>query len=132
MMNDRAKTALAGALVLLATTTGTASAAPQDYRFEAVKSTVPASGTATVAVRLVHLPDGRPVSGAILFQPRMEMPMDGMAPMTTSVKAAPPAGDGTYPFVADLAMAGPWLLTVAAKVQGEPATLSGSVRFEAH
>jgi hypothetical protein len=110
---------------------GTAAAAPQDYRFEPVTPQVAASKTTTVAVRLIHLPDGKPVTGAVVFQPKMEMPMSGMAPMATTVKPAASDGSGTYSFVADLSMAGPWTLTVSAKVQGEPATITGSVSFTA-
>jgi len=111
--------------------TGAAAADPKDYRFEAVQAQVPASAAATVAVRLLHVPSGKPVVNAVVFQPKMEMPMDGMGPMATTVKAAAPDGTGTYPFVADLAMAGPWTLTLSAKVQGEAATITGSVPFTA-
>jgi hypothetical protein len=113
---------------------GMASAAqadPKDYRFEAVQPQVAASPNATLAVRLVHVPSGKPVTDALLFQPKVAMPMGSMAPMLTSVKPGAPDGKGVYPFTADLSMAGPWTLTVSAKVQGEPATLTGSVPFTA-
>ena len=116
---------------VMAGTAGTAKADPKDYRFEAVKAEVPATATATVAVRLIHLPDGKAVTNAILFQPKLDMPMEGMAPMPTKVAPAAPDGLGTYPFTADLSMAGPWVLTVSAKVQGEQATLIGTVPFTA-
>ncbi|MGE5505422.1 MAG: FixH family protein [Actinomycetota bacterium] len=106
-------------------------AAPNDYRFEPVQSNVAASPTATIAVRLVHVPTGKPVGDAIVFQPKVVMPMDGMAPMATAVKAGAPDGKGVYPFTADLSMAGPWTLTVSAKVQGEAATITGTVPFTA-
>jgi len=110
---------------------GTAQADPRDYRFEAVAPQVAVSPTSTVAVRLVHLPDGKPVADAILFQPRMEMPMSGMAPMPTTVTPGTPDGKGVYPFSADVTMAGPWTLTVSAKVQGETTTISGTIPFTA-
>lgn len=115
--------------VLLLAAAGAANADPKDFRFEAVQQKVAASPTATVALRLVHLPDGKPVSNAVLFQAKMEMPMTGMAPMVTKVTAGTPDGSGVYPFIADFSDAGPWTLTVSAKVQGEPATLVGSVTF---
>ena len=118
-------------LAALAGASGSAMADPRDYRFEAVQKDVPASPNATVAVRLVHVPDGKPVADAILFQPKMEMPMDGMAPMVTPVKAAAPDGKGVYPFTTDFSDPGPWNLTVSAKVQGEPATITGTVPFVA-
>lgn len=124
--------AMAGyALVGLAMIGGTAQADPKDYRFEAVESQIGASSQARVAVRLVHVPTNTPVPGAIVFQPRMEMPMGDMAPMPTRITPAAPDGKGTYPFVADLTMAGPWILTLSAKVQGETATIAGSVPFTA-
>ena len=64
----------------LALAAGAAHADPKDYRFEAVATEVPAATNAAVAVRLVHLPDGKPVTNAVLFQAKMAMPMEGMAP----------------------------------------------------
>ncbi len=125
-----AAAALAGVAVL-AGPVGSAVAGPQDYRFEAVQKDVPATANAMMAVRLVHIPDNKPVAGAILFQPKLEMPMEGMAPMMAPVKAAAPDGKGNYPFTADFSAPGPWVLTVSAKVQGEPGTVTGSVPFVA-
>lgn len=123
--------AMMSVVVGLGAASGTALADPKDYRFEAVDSQVVVSPTATVAVRLIHLPDGKPVAGAIVFQPKMEMPMGNMAPMPTKVAPGTPDGKGIYPFTADIGMAGPWTLTVSAKVQGEATTISGSVPFVA-
>lgn len=123
--------AMVGMVVSLGAASGTALADPKDYRFEAVDSQVAVSSNATVAVRLIHLPDGKSVAGAIVFQPKMEMPMGNMAPMPTKVAPGTPDGKGIYPFTADIGMAGPWTLTVSAKVQGEAATISGSVPFVA-
>ncbi len=106
-------------------------AGPRDYRFEAVRAQVPATATTTIVLRIVHLPDGRPVAGARLSQPKMEMPMQGMAPMATRVSAMPPDDKGDYPFVADLAGGGPWTLTVSATIPGEAAPIVGSVPFMA-
>ena len=104
---------------------------PKDYRFEAVQPHVAISPQTAVAVRLVHLPTGKPVTDAIMLPARMEMPMAGMAPMTTKVSPAKPDGQGAYVFTADLTMAGTWLLTLSAKVQGEAATVTGTVPFTA-
>lgn len=123
--------AMMGVVVGMTAASGAALADPKDYRFEAVDSQVAVSPTATVAVRLIHLPDGKPVVGAIIFQPKMEMPMGNMAPMPTKVAPGTPDGKGIYPFTADIGMAGPWTLTVSAKVQGEATTISGSVPFVA-
>lgn len=114
-------------LALLAGTSGMALADSNDYRFEAVQKEVAASANATVQVRLVLVSTGKTVTNAVLFQPKMEMTMTGMAPMGTKVAAGVPDGKGVYPFVADLSMAGPWTLTLSAKVQGESATIVGTV-----
>jgi hypothetical protein len=128
----RQRMVMAGvALAWAAVWGGAALADPKDYRFEAVQPQVSASPATNVAVRLVHVPSNKPVAGAVLFQPRMEMPMGSMAPMPTTVAPAAPDGKGTYPFVADLSMAGAWTLTVSAKVQGEAATITGAVPFTA-
>ncbi|MCR6631324.1 MAG: FixH family protein [Magnetospirillum sp.] len=123
-----------GVLVLSAILAGAsvnAWADAKDYRFEAVQPEVAAASDAAVAVRLVHVPTGKPVTDAIILPAKMEMPMAGMAPMATKVSPAKPDGKGAYVFTADLSMAGPWTLQVAAKVQGEPATITGSVPFTA-
>lgn len=117
--------------VILAGLAVNAWAGPKDYRFEAVQPHVPAAADAQVAVRLVHVPTGKPVPDAIILPARMEMPMDGMAPMVARVSPAKADGKGGYAFVADLSMAGPWILQLAAKVQGEQGTVTGAVPFTA-
>ena len=130
-MRTRSIAAFGLGMVILVGVVGAAKADPKDYRFEAVQTQVAATVSTTIAVRLVRVSDGTPVVGAILFQPKLEMPMDGMAPMPTQVLPATPDGKGTYPFTADLSMAGPWVLKVSAKVQGEALTISGAVPFTA-
>jgi hypothetical protein len=126
--------ALCGALLAAAVAVSPVSPAkadPADYAFEAVQAHVAADGQAKVAVRLIHLKDNKRVPDAVIFQTRMEMPMAGMAPMATRITAQKPTGDGDYPFVADLSMAGTWTLLLSAKVQGEPGTVTGKVSFMA-
>lgn len=118
---------VAAALVLTAGFTGPALADPKDYTFTAVEDHVAASKASTIQVRLIHLPSQKPVANAIIFQPKLEMPMAGMAPMATSVKAGTPDGSGVYPFIGDLSMAGPWTLSLSAKVPGESGTITGSL-----
>lgn len=115
----------------LAGWSGCAWAAAQDYRFEAVQPHVAISPATELAVRLVHIPSGKPVTDAIMLPAKMEMPMAGMAPMTTKVSAAKPDGKGGYGYTADLSMAGTWILKLAAKVQGEAETVTGQVPFTA-
>ena len=120
-----------GVMVGIGLASGAALADPKDYRFEAVSDQIAVSPTAPVAVRLIHLPSKTPVPGAIIFQSRLEMPMTNMAPMATKLSAQPGDGTGVYPFVADVSMAGPWTLILAAKVQGETANITAAIPLTA-
>src|SRR5207244_8320522 len=106
-------------------------AGPNDYTFEPVQAEVKKGNDVTVAVRLVHKPTGKPVSDAVIVSPRLDMSPEGMETMTTPVILAKGTEPGTYSFTTDLAMAGRWLLTVSAKVQGEQETVTGKVTFKA-
>ena len=123
-------TVAAAALVAAMNLTGTAFAGADDYVFEPVKTEIKSSNVATVAVRLVHKPTGKPVIGAAIVQTRLDMAPDGMADMTTAIAPLPSPEAGVYTFKAPLTMAGRWLLTVSAKVQGEPETVIGKLIFK--
>jgi hypothetical protein len=116
------------AMALLA---GPTLADPKDYRFEPVSDQIEVSPSTPVAVRLIHIPSNKPVTGAIIFQSRLEMPMTNMPPMATRISARPGDGAGVYPFVADVSMAGPWVLVLAAKVPGETANVTASIPLTA-
>ena len=45
--------------------------------------------------------------------------------------AVPSDEPGVYAFKTELSMAGRWLLSIAAKVQGEPQTVVGKITFRA-
>lgn len=121
----------AAALAWIGGCSGPALADPKDYRFEPVSDRVAVSPTAPLSVRLIHLPSNKPVPGAVIFQSRLEMPMANMAPMATRITAQPGDGTGIYPFVADIAMAGPWVLVLAAKVQGEAGNVTAAIPLTA-
>jgi hypothetical protein len=122
---------IASAGLALALASGSALAGAQDYRFEAAgKPQKSMDGKSLVAVRLVHLPDSKPVPGAILIQTRADMGPAGMGEMTAPVKAMGEAEPGIYRFEVQPGMAGTWALTLAAKVQGEPETVRGAVAVE--
>jgi hypothetical protein len=106
-------------------------AGPNDYTFEPVQAEVKKGNDVTVAVRLVHKPTGKPVSDAVIFSPRLDMSPEGMETMTAPIAKAAGAEPGSYAFKTDLPMAGGWLLTVSAKVQGEQETVVGKVAFKA-
>ena len=118
------------AVVAAMTLSGTAFAGADDYVFEPVKSEIKSSNVATVAMRLVHKSTGKPVTDAAIVQTRLDMAPDGMADMATAIVPLPSPGPGVYAFKAPLTMAGRWLLTVSAKVQGEPDTVIGRITFK--
>ncbi len=120
------------AAVLAATMrlTSAAFAGPNDYTFEPIKAEVKKGNGVTVAVRLVHKPTGKPVSDAVIFSPRIDMSPDGMEAMTAPLTPAAGTEPGSYAFKTDL-VAGRWLLSLSAKVQGEAETVTGKVTVKA-
>ena len=63
---------------------------------------------------------------AVIFESSADMGPAGMATMTAPVKAIPDRG-GIYSFEVEPGMTGPWALHLAAKVQGEPDTVRGTI-----
>jgi len=106
-----------------------ATAAPADYRFELVQAQPAGPGKTTVS--LVHVPDNKPVTGAVLFESKTDMGPDGMADMTGKVTPLPSDKPGIYRFAIETGMAGKWALNLGAKVQGEAGTVRGTVTFTA-
>jgi hypothetical protein len=125
---------LAGATALacaLALTPAPGQAKAADYRFELAGKPQPTSGgKSTVPVRLVHIPDNKPVAGAVIFETKADMGPMGMPTMTAPVKAVPPPKDGVYRFEVEPGMAGTWAITLAAKVQGETETVRGTINAD--
>lgn len=97
-----------------------------DYRFELVGKPQAKAGRDIVQVRLVHAPDSKPVPDAVIFESSADMGPAGMAAMTAPVKAVSAKG-GVYSFEVAPGMSGTWALHLAAKVQGEPETVRGTV-----
>jgi len=117
------------ASIIVAITSATA--APADYRFELVQAQPAGPGKTTVTVSLVHVPDNKPVAGAVLFESKTDMGPDGMADMTGKVTPLPSDKPGVYRFAIETGMAGNWALNLGAKVQGEAGTVRGTVTFMA-
>jgi hypothetical protein len=122
--------ALIGAVILAASTV-VAAATPSDYRFELVQAQPAGPGKTTVTVRLVHVPDNKPVAGAVLFESKTDMGPGGMAEMTGKVIPVSSDQPGIYRFQVETGMAGKWALNLGAKVQGETDTVRGTVTFDA-
>jgi len=106
-------------------------AGANDYLFEPVKAELQKGSGVVVTVRLVYKPTGKPVSDAVIFSPRIDMSPEGMATMAAPLTPLAGGEPGTYSFKTDLAMAGRWLLSLSAKVQGEAETVTGKTTFKA-
>ena len=102
-------------------------AAAQDYRFEAAGPPAKSGKATIVKIRLMHLPDGKPVPGAVIFQTRFDMGPDGMASMTAPAKLVRSSDASLYQVELEPQMGGNWALSLSAKVQGETETVNGSV-----
>jgi hypothetical protein len=121
---------ICGVTAAALTMASAAFAGANDYVFVPVKAEVK-QGDAVVAVRLVHKPSGKPVADAVVVQTRIDMAPDGMATMASPLSPLPSSEPGVYAFKTDLNMAGRWLLSIAAKVQGEAETVVGKIIFTA-
>lgn len=102
----------------------------KNYEFQLVDQSVK-MGDAIVSVRLVHKPDGKPISDAVIFAKRMDMAPDGMETMTTSIEPMPSTEAGVYRFKAAVTMEGGWRLSLAAKVQGQTGTVESKLVIKA-
>jgi YtkA-like len=109
----------------------TALAGANDYVFEPVKAEVKKGDNAVVSVRLKHKATGKPVTDALIVQKRIDMGPDGMGEMASPLTTVPSSEPGVYSFKTELSMEGRWLLSIAAKVQGEPETVVGKITFKA-
>jgi len=120
--------ALAATLSLAATA---AMAGAGDYAFEPVNPEMKKGEDVTLAIRLVNKQTGKPVPDAVIFKTRVDMAPDGMAEMESAVAPQPSKEAGVYAFKTDLPMAGRYQVTLSAKVQGEPETVTGKVVVKA-
>ena len=102
----------------------------KDYEFQLIDQTVK-KGDAVISVRLVHKPDGKPVSNAVIFATRLDMAPDGMQEMATKIAPMPSMEPGVYKFKATLSMEGGWQLSLGAKVQGETGTVENKLAIKA-
>ena len=127
------QSALRAGLVSLALSLGAAQAiaVAADYEFQPLEIEVKNGNGSELAVRLMHKPSGKPVTGAVLSRTRLDMAPDNMADMTAKHEAMPLSEPGVYRFKADLTMAGGWALRIMAKVPGEKDTIEGVVVFKA-
>jgi hypothetical protein len=117
--------------MLSAALPATAFAGAADYKFELASAKPAGDGKTDVAIKLVHTPDEKPVTDAVIFESKADMGPSGMATMPGKVAAVPSGKDGLYRFTTTTGMAGKWALHMSAKVQGETETVKGTVEFAA-
>jgi tripartite-type tricarboxylate transporter receptor subunit TctC len=67
-------------------------AAAQDYKFEFVNAQPAGGGKTDVTVRLVHVPDSKPVPDAVIFQTRADMGPEGMPTQERTRRCGPQSG----------------------------------------
>jgi len=119
------------ALAVTAKLSGAAFAGANDYVFEPVKPEIKKGDDVVVSVRLKHKATGKPVTDAVIIQTRIDMSPDAMGEMASPLTPVPSNEPGVYSFKTDLSMQGRWLLSIAAKVQGEAETVVGKITFRA-
>ena len=119
------------AIAVVMSLSGPIFAGANDYVFEPVKAEIKKGDDVVVSVRLKHKATGKPVTDAVIVQTRIDMGPDGMGEMASPLTPVPSAEPGVYSFKTDLSMQGRWLLSIAAKVQGEPETVVGKITFRA-
>ena len=126
------KFVLAGAAIAAAfSVSAAAMAGANDYVFEPVKAEIKKGDDVIVSVRLKNKATGKPVTDAVIIQSRFDMSPDAMGEMTSPITPVPSGEPGVYAFKTDLSMQGRWLLSIGAKVQGEPETVIGKVTIKA-
>jgi hypothetical protein len=107
--------------------TSAAMAGAGDYNFEPVNPQIKKGEDVMLAIRLTNRQTGKSVPDAVIFKTRVDMAPDGMAEMESAVAPQPSKEPGVYVFKTDLPMAGRYQMTLSAKVQGEPETITGKV-----
>ena len=110
---------------------GAALAGGADYAFDPVSPEIKKGDDVVVALRLMHKPSGKPVPDTVIVRTRVDMGPDGMADMVSPVVLVHSEQPGVYALKTDLPMAGRYLVSIAAKVQGEPETVVGKVIIKA-
>ena len=131
MMNLRFAAGAAMASVVTMLLAAPVYAAGKDYHFEVVKAQPAGKNLTDVTIKLTHNPDGKPVTGAVIFQTKVDMGPSGMGEMTGKVTPQPADPTGFYHFRTETGMAGTWALTLSAKIQSEADTVRGTVTFDA-
>ena len=116
-----------GLIATIALNAASVRAAASDYRFEVTGVKAAGAGKTDVALRLFHVADKEPVSGAVVFQVSADMAPDGRPTIKAPANAMPPSQPGLYIIEVEPGVAGNWALRLAAKVPGEAETIRATV-----
>ena len=123
-------TAAAVVAIALSVVSAPCWAKAQDYAFELVSAKPVGTGKTDVAVRLLHQPDGKTVSGVEIIEAQNDMGPSGMADMSSKAIMLPnPKEDGGFHFLTATSMAGKWALRLTAKIPGETEALKSTVEY---
>lgn len=126
------KIILIGAVVAAAMVIGTSAfAGAADYVFEPITAEIKKGNNVVVSVHLKHRATDKLVTDAIIVRTRIDMTPDGMGEMASPLTPVQADNPGVYSFKTELPMAGSWLLSISAKIQGERETVVGKVAFKA-
>jgi YtkA-like len=79
----------------------------------------------------VHVPDKKPIDGAVIIESKTDMGPSGMGEMFGKVTASISRQPGVYRFLTETGMAGKWALILTAKVQGEAGPVTGKITYDA-
>lgn len=101
---------------------GSAFAAPQDYRFELVRVTPAGPGKSDVTVRVVRAADGAPVTDAVIQATNADMAPGGMTAMTGKAVFVAAERPDHQRFRVETGMSGTWALHLTATVPSPPRT----------
>jgi hypothetical protein len=121
--SDRGGTPTKGTTSPVMATTG--------YRFELTGPQRTDVGRSTVAIRLIHTIDNKPVIGATIIQSRADLGPIGLLTTTAPIKQLPSTTPGIYRFeIANGTVwnrLAKWALTFSAKIPGETQAVRGNV-----
>ncbi len=106
-------------------------AAGADYQFKLITTTPNGPLKDDLAIRLVHIPDGKAITDAVIFKVGTDMGPSGMETMTGGATLLPSDAAGLYHVQTTAGMAGNWEVVLSAKVQGEPETVTGKLTYAA-
>jgi hypothetical protein len=126
-IRQTASTTVLALTIAIVSTALSAQAAPADYRFELVDKPMPSAGKVLVQVRLLHLPDNKPVTDAVIFETTADMGPAGMESMTAPAALVPASAPGVYGLSVEPGMTGSWAIHLSAKVQGDTETVRGTI-----